>query len=239
MLKFMRRHATGFLIKALFGVIIIVFIFWGVGSFREREKVVAEVGPYKVYYTEYTETYNKFLNIYKILYKDSLDDSVLKSLKIKEKVMDELIDKYVMLINAKKMGIHVYEKELNDYITGINAFKRDGKFSQKVYEEILKRHNLDPKRFEEAERVSIITSRFINIIIDNGVFIKDDELWKAYVDEKGSVDMFYMTFDPKDYTDKVTITEKEIEDLYEKEKASFKNENTYRLKYMSLMKRLT
>lgn len=239
MLKFMRRHATGFLIKALFGVIIIVFIFWGVGSFREREKVVAEVGPYKIYYTEYTETYNRFLNIYKMLYKDSLDENVLKSLKIKEKVMDELTDKYVMLINAKKMGIHVYDKELNDYITGMNAFKRDGSFSQKLYEEILRRHNLDPKRFEEGERVSIIASRFMNILTDNGVFIKDDELWKAYVDEKGRVDMSYEVFDPKDYTGKVNITDKEVEDLYEKEKGSFKNENTYRLKYIVIDEKST
>ncbi len=232
MLRFMRRHATGFLIKALFGVIIVVFIFWGVGSFREREKVVAEVGPYKIYYTEYADTYNRFLNIYKMLYKDSLDENILKSLKIKEKVMDELTDKYVMLINAKEMGIHVYDKELNDYITGMNAFKRDGRFSQKVYEEILRRHNLDPKRFEEGERASIIASRFINIITDNGVFMTDNDLWKAYIDEKGKIELSYAVFDPKDYTGKVNITDKEIEELYEKEKQSFKNENAYRLKYI-------
>ena len=43
MLRFMRKYATGWLVKGLFGVIIIVFIFWGVGSFRDREKVIAEV----------------------------------------------------------------------------------------------------------------------------------------------------------------------------------------------------
>ncbi len=232
MLKFMRRHATGFMIKAIFGIIIIVFIFWGVGSFREREKIVAKVGGYKVYYTEYADTYNRFLNIYKMIYKDSLDENTMKSLKIKEKVMDELIDRYVILINAKKAGLKVYDRELNDYITGMNAFRRDGRFSQKAYEEILRRNNLDPKRFEEGERVSIITSRLINILIDNGVFIDNDEIWRAYVDEKGKIDMFYKVYDPKDYTGRVNITDKEIEELYEKEKNSFKNENAYRLKYI-------
>jgi len=232
MLKFMRKYATGFMIKAIFGIIIIVFIFWGVGSFREREKVVAEVGGYKIFYTEYADTYNRFLNIYRAIYKDNLDENILKNIKIKEKVMDELIDKYVMLINAKKVGLKVYDKELNDYITGMNAFKRDGRFSQKVYEEILRRNNIDPKRFEEGERISIITSRLINALIDNGVLVDNDELWKAYVDEKGKVDLFYRVYDPKEYTGKINITDKEIEDLYEKEKNSFKNENTYRLKYI-------
>jgi len=44
MLKFMRRHATGWMIKIMFSLIIIVFVFWGVGSFKEREKTVAQVG---------------------------------------------------------------------------------------------------------------------------------------------------------------------------------------------------
>lgn len=232
MLKFMRKHATGFLIKALFGIIIIVFIFWGVGSFREREKVVAEVGSYKIYFREYIETYNKFLNLYRMIYRDRLDENLLKSLKIKEKVMDELIDKYVLLINAKKLGVNVYEKELDEHIANINAFKRDGRFSQKTYEEILKRNNLDPKRFEEMERVSIITSRLVNIVTDNGVFMDDNDLWTAYIKEKGKVDLSYRVFDPADYKKNVTITDKEIEEVYEKEKGSYKNENSYRLKYI-------
>lgn len=234
MLRFMRKYATSFLIKALFAVIIIVFIFWGVGSFREKDKVVAEVGPYKIYYTEYVDTYKRFLNMYKMIYKDNLDENLLNSLKIKEKVMDDLIDKYIMLIVGKKMGINVSDRELNLHITSMNAFKRNGKFDQKLYEEQLKRYNLDLKRFEEGERVSLITSRLINILIDNGVFLSEEDLWKAYINEKGQVDLYYTIIDPDDYSGSITVTEKELEDTYEKEKGSFKGENSYRLKLIIL-----
>ncbi|HPU28938.1 MAG TPA: SurA N-terminal domain-containing protein [Syntrophorhabdaceae bacterium] len=234
MLKFMRKHATSFMIKALFAVIIIVFIFWGVGSFREKDKVVAEVGPYKIYYTEYAETYKRFLNMYKMIYKDNIDENLLNSLKIKEKVMDDLIERYVMLIIGKKMGIHVSDKELTEHITSLNAFKRNGKFDKKLYEEVLKRYNMDPKKFEEGERTSIITTKLINILIDNAVFLTDEDLWNAYKNEKGQVDLSYTIIDPVDFTGKVSISEKELEDIYEKDKAMLKGENTYRLKYIVL-----
>jgi peptidyl-prolyl cis-trans isomerase D len=53
MLKFMRKYATGYMVKAMFGLIIVVFVFWGVGSFRESERTIAEVGPYKISIIEY------------------------------------------------------------------------------------------------------------------------------------------------------------------------------------------
>ncbi|HPP06575.1 MAG TPA: SurA N-terminal domain-containing protein, partial [Syntrophorhabdaceae bacterium] len=234
MLRFMRKYATGYMIKALFAVIIIVFIFWGVGSFRGRDKVVAEVGPYKIYYTEYIETYKRFLNMYRMLYKDNLDENLLNSLKIKEKVVDDLIDRHIMLIVAEKMGLFVSDKELNEHITSMNAFKRNGKFDQKLYEEQLKRYNLDPKRFEEEERVSILTTRLINVLVDNGVFVTDEDLWRTFVNEKGQVDLSYTVINPDDYLSSVNVSEKELEEIYEKEKGYFKAENTYRLKLIIL-----
>lgn len=237
MLRFMRKHATSFMIKALFGVIIIVFIFWGVGTFRERDKVIAEVGPYKIYHTEYVETYRRLLNIYKMIYKENLDENLLNSLKLKEKAVDELIDKYILLITARKMGLKVYDKELNEHITSMNAFKRNGKFDQKLYEEQLRRYNLDPKKFEESERINILTARLMNVLIDNGIFLSEEELWKAYVNEKGQIDLYYTVIDPVDFLSTVKVSDKELEDLYEKEKASFRSENVYSLKYVVIDER--
>ena len=45
------------MIKGIFGLIIIVFIFWGVGGMHSGEKTVAEVGSHKVTMMEYQEAY--------------------------------------------------------------------------------------------------------------------------------------------------------------------------------------
>ena len=232
MLRFMRKYATGYLVKALFGIIIVVFMFWGVGSFRGGEKVVAEIGPHKVSIIEYQESYNRLLNFYRMLYKDRLDETVLNQLKIKEKAMDELVDKYVLLLKAKEVGLNVSDREFSEYIANIDAFKSDGKFSQNVYAEVLKRNNIDPKKFEESEKSRLLTSKLVNVLNDNSVFINENGTWTNYIEEKGKINLSYAQFDPAVFKDKVTVNDKELEDMYEKEKDRHKSENIYRLKYI-------
>jgi len=232
MLRFMRRYATGYLVKGLFGIIIVVFIFWGVGSFRGGEKVVAEVGSHKITIVEYQESYNRLFNFYKMIYKDRFDDTVVNQLKIKEKAMDELVDKYVLLTKAKEMGLGVSERDFSEYIANIDAFKRDGKFNQNVYAEILKRNNIDPKEFERSEKARLLTSKLINIINDNSVFVSDSDVWTSYTEVKGEINLSYVSFDPASFKDRVSVNDKEVEDVYEKEKDRHKSENVYRLKYI-------
>jgi len=232
MLRFMRKYATGYLVKSLFGIIIIVFIFWGVGSFRNREKVVAKVGPYKISIVEYQESYNRLLNFYRMLYKERLDEALLAQLKIKEKAMDEIVDRYILLIKAKEMGIDVSDKEYAEYIANIDAFKREGKFSKSAYIEVLKRNNIDPKKFEESERIRLLTTKLVTIISDNSTLTSESDAWNSYIKERGKVNLSYVQFDPASFRDKVILNEKEIEDIYAKEKDRYKSENTYRLKYI-------
>ncbi len=239
MLRFMRKYATGYLVKALFGVIILVFIFWGVGSFKGGEKVIAEVGPHKISYEEYQEAYKNIFNTYKFMYKDKFDENLLKELKIKEKVMDEIISKHLLSLKAKDMGIRVSDAEFNEYIRNMNAFKRDGKFSEKTYIEILKRSGIDPNKFEESEKTALTVMKLTNIINDNGIFIDEADLWASYIKEKGMVNLSYIRVDPSEYMNKVNVDEKELENMYEKEKGAFKGENLYRLKYIVIDEKST
>jgi hypothetical protein len=229
MLRFMRKYATGYLIKALFGVIILVFVFWGVGRIREGETVVAEVGPYKVSMTEYRDTYNRMRNMYRTLLKDKFDEQALN---IKERAMNDLVDKHLMSIMARRLGMAVSDAEFLAYIHGIDAFKQDGKFSQTLYKEILKREGMDPKEFKKQQQMALLSTKVMNLIRDNGVFLDDKGVWSAYVKEKGKVNLFYVEIDPSLFKLRVTVDDAEADGLYEKEKGTHKGEDIYRLKYL-------
>ncbi len=232
MLRFMRKYATGYLVKALFGLIIVVFIFWGVGSFKERDKVVAEVGPYKVSIMEYHESYKKLLNLYRMILKDKMDDAALKELNIREKAMDQVVDRYLLLGAAKDLGFTMSDAEFDTYLASVDAFKVDGKFSPRLYAEMLKRNGLDAKQFEAQEKVTLLTSRAGAVMRDNAVALGEDELWSAYVQERGMVNLGYLEIDPADYRKNVTVDEKEVEGIYEKEKGQYRTERRYRLAYL-------
>jgi hypothetical protein len=232
MLRFMRRHATGYMVKIIFGAIIVVFIFWGVGSFREREKVVAEVGSYKIYFAEYQEEYNRMLNLYKILYKDRLDETMLRELRLNEKAIDELVNRYLLLIKAEEIGIGVSGAEFTRHIQGIEMFKRGGKFSPEVYMEVLRRNNIDPKRFEVSERQMLAISKLIRIINDNCTFISESDAWLSYTKENGSINLLFVEFDPVRFRSMVKVDERELMERYEREKGQYKGENLYSLAYI-------
>ncbi|MBA4416934.1 MAG: hypothetical protein C0392_03340 [Syntrophus sp. (in: bacteria)] len=234
MLKFMRKYATGYMVKAIFGLIIVVFIFWGVGGLKDGDKTVAEVGPYSISMAEYQETYNRSLNMYRLILKDKLDENTLKGLKLKERTMDDLVGRYLLLLKAKELGLTVSDEEYRTYLDSIEAFKSDGKFNKKLFSEALKRNGMDPNRFEESEKIAILNQKMVNLIKDNGVIINDGQAWKGYVKARGKVDLAYMVFDPADYRKKVDVSDRELQDLYEKEKGSYIGENRYQLKYITI-----
>lgn len=232
MLRFLRTKATSFFIKALFGMIIVVFVFWGIGTFRAREKVVAEIGKYRIYHSEYYEEYRRLLEFYRNLLKEKFDDETLKNLKIKEKAMENILDRYLLLLIADKIGVDVSDTEYTEYIEGIEAFKKEGRFDKKRFLEVLKRNNIDPKDFERKERISLRIAKLSEILKDLSVSLNENDVWEEYKRENGMVRFKYSVFSPEDFKEKIRIDERELENRYEKEKEIHVSETVYQLKYI-------
>lgn len=231
MLKLMRKHASSWMIKVLLWGIIIVFVgAYGYGTLSEKEKPVAQIGPYKVYPREYQEAYDKQKDFYKMLTKGEFDEKMLKDLK--ERVLEGLVDKYVLLVKAKELGITVSDGEFTDFLNSVEAFKRDGKFNEEQYLAALRSQKLDPEKFEESWKGDKTIQKVAAVILDTGTFFSESDVWAGYVREKGKVNLSYALFDPSAFRDKVNISEKELLDLYEREKGAYKAENTYRFKVL-------
>ena len=228
MLKFMRKHASGWMIKVMLWGIIVVFVgAFGVGTLSQKEKPIAEIGDYKISPREYREAFNKQRDFYKMLMKTELDEKMLKDLK--EQVLEDLVNKYVLLIKATELGIKVSDGEFEDFLNSIEAFKKDGKFNEEQYRAVLRSHNLDPEKFEGTWKRERTAQKVTAIIQDTGNFFNESDVWAGYVREKGKVNLVYTTFDPSAFRDKVNVSEKELLDLYERQKSAYKAENTYRL----------
>jgi peptidyl-prolyl cis-trans isomerase D len=231
MLKFMRKYARSYLIKIIFAVIIIVFIFYfGAGSLREKETKIAEVGSFDILYPEYYEAYNKELEMFRQLYRDKFDEKMAAELK--DKVLQDIVNKYILLVEAKKLGITVSDQEFADLLGSIEAFKKDGKFDKDRYVAVLRQNKIEPDQFERSEKTTLLIRKVVSIVRDTGAPVTDADIWAGYVREKGKVDLNYSRFSPSAYKDKITVTEKELNDVYDKEKDRFRGENTYRLKYI-------
>jgi len=164
MLRVMRKHAKYFYV--LFFVVILSFVFWGVGTVdrTDRSDVLAEVGKYKITTEEYWRTYDRVFRFYREIYKDKLDEEMEKKLNLKENVLDSMINEHVLLIAAKEAGIGITDEELQEAITHEPAFMRDGVFDKEVYLNRLRLSRITPEEFERSKRQELTLQKMRRLI---------------------------------------------------------------------------
>ncbi|MCJ7615950.1 MAG: SurA N-terminal domain-containing protein, partial [Desulfobacterales bacterium] len=128
MLRFLRQSATSWLIKIILGAIVVVFVFWGVGSFRsQRKDRVALVNGETITSEEYRGAYNNIIEQLRQRLGNNLNDDMIKMLNVKSQALDMLIDKKLMLQEATKFNLRVADNEIAAAIRQIEAFQTDGK----------------------------------------------------------------------------------------------------------------
>jgi hypothetical protein len=190
MLKMMRHHAKYFYV--LFFIVILSFIFWGVGTVDKTSSggIVAEVGKYKITQEEYYRAYDNAFKFYRDLYKEKFDEEMQKKLNLKDKVLDTLISKRILLIAAAENGIKVSDEELNDAITREAAFMKNGVFDNQVYQNTLRLSRISPEEYEAMKREELTATRMSRLIelsaypavADLGNLSGDDQTMKALKD---------------------------------------------------------
>jgi peptidyl-prolyl cis-trans isomerase D len=164
MLKMMRHHAKYFYV--LFFIVILSFLFWGVGTVDKTSSggIVAEVGKQKITQEEYYRAYDNAFKFYKDLYKEKFDEEMQKKLKLKDTVLDSLISNRVLLLAAAENGIKVSDEELNEAITNEPAFMRNGVFDSEVYQKTLRLSRITPEIYEPMKRQELVITKMTRLI---------------------------------------------------------------------------
>jgi hypothetical protein len=164
MLRAMRKHAKYFYV--LFFIVILSFIFWGIGRVDKQggSNIVAEVGKYKITTEEYWKNYENIYNFYREIYRDKFDEEMEKKMKLREKVLDSLIDDKVILLAAKETGFSVSNDELHEAITHEPAFMRDGVFDKNVYLNRLRLNRITVEEYENAKRQELTLMKMKRLI---------------------------------------------------------------------------
>ncbi len=159
MLKAMRKHARYFYV--LFFIVILTFIFWGVGTVDKTggKEILAEVGKYRITTEDYWRTYDRVYRFYKEIYKDQFDEEMEKKMNLKDNVLNSMINERVLLTAAQKAGIAVSDEELQDSIARESAFMKNGVFDKDVYVNRLRLNRITPEEFERSQKQELILSK--------------------------------------------------------------------------------
>ena len=214
----MRRHARSWLIKAAFVVIIIVFIFWGVGSFRTRRiPVLAYVNDEPIYYPQFITLYRQVIENYRRRFKNFNEDWI-KKLNLKQTVLNQLIERKLLMQEAKKAGLIVTDMELAQTIH--HLFQKEGQFDYKWYKEVLARYHYTPEEFENSIREDLIISKLIDMI-QNLAHVSEAEAYETYRWLNQKINLDFMVFDPKDFKKGIKTKKTAIKKYFEDHKKDY------------------
>ena len=201
MLSLMRKYATTWLIKIILGAIVVVFVFWGVGSYRaQRSSRVALVNGETITVEEYREVYNNIIEQLRKSFGNRLSDDILKSFQPKNRAIEQLISQRLLLQEAKKLNFSVSEDELSNSIRNIKAFQIAGVFDTRLYQRVLNSNRLTPEMFERSQKRSMLTEK-LRSLIDDSAKVSDAEAREWFKWNNTSVKINYVVFEPDRYAD--------------------------------------
>lgn len=179
MIKTLRKNAKYFYF--LFFLVIITFVFWGVGTVdKPKVDYVAEVEGEKIYADKFWRNYEEIRRFYREIFKEKADE-MEKGLK--ERVLEDLINEEVLLWLAKKYDIEATEREIQDAIVNDPRFMRNGVFQKDIYFQILKLNRLNPAQYEASLKRNITIGKTLQVIASSKgeSEISDEAYIKAYL----------------------------------------------------------
>lgn len=210
MLSLMRKHAGSWLIKVILGVIVVVFVFWGVGSYRARkESQIAMVNGEAIAVEAYRNAYRQLEEQYRQQFGDAMNQDLLKSLNLKEQALDQLINRRLVLQEAERLGLRVSEDELVQAIQRIPAFGENGRFDSRRYQRMLALNRMTAEMFEAGMREELLVEKMQNIILGS-VKVSEAEALERFSWQERQVNVRYAAFKPSDYQD-VDISPEAVE----------------------------
>jgi peptidyl-prolyl cis-trans isomerase D len=233
MLKYMRTHATSWFIKVIIGAIIVVFILFYGGQRQERKKtIVATVGDHTITIAEFDRTYQEVFAYYTRVFGQQLSPDLLKGLNIKQQVLDQLINTAIIQQGIQQIGFRVTEEEALDAIRENPVFQRDGHFDRNLYERFLATRGLDHAKFLPMMQKDLTNQRMLSLIGDTGVIITEAEAAELYLLENEQINLSYVKISPQAFTDRVTVTQDDLEGYYAEHSEEFRTPPQVKIRYL-------
>jgi len=233
-LDIMRREKKKFLMVLLIPLIfgLVAYLIPGMpggvwGSSGLGRATIAEVSGAEISTSEFLAAYQRFVRNSQF----PVDKQFLKTLQIDRQILNNLIQREVMLNEAKRLGLDATSNDIQHRILALPYFQDNGNFAFARYQAILEQNGLTIQQFEDNVREEIIQEKLRNLITDS-VMVSEKELEEEYHNRNDKAKIAYVTFEPTKYSAAVTISDPDIKAYYDLHKESYRVGDQRKAKYL-------
>ena len=234
MLNLFRKHATSWLIKVALFLIVIVFVFWGGYSYKTRQQgQIARIGEHYISIREYDQAYKQLQEMYKRQFGPSFSEDLVKQLgvNLKQQALDSVIERYVMLDAAQRMGFSASDAEIQQRVLSYQVFLNDGKFDQQRYALILRQNHMTPEAFERQLGEEMAAQKLRDFIKRRAV-VTEGEIYAEFQYNSTQVQLGYVPFTPKSLEDQVVMDASAIQKFFDEKKEGYRDPEKRQIPYV-------
>jgi len=232
-----REMSQGTVAKILLSLIIIPFALFGVDYYFKSggsSDAIAKVEGKPITQQQFNLVLQQQLSELKeSMGANAPDSAQLNNPQMRLAVLQKLIDQTVVEHSAKASGLVVSDQLIAERIAAIEAFKKDGKFSQSIYEQLLKARGMTPVRFEQDLRNEMALQMFQEGVLNSSVVSQvSQDAWVKLASQTREISV--ASISPDAYINKVSIDDQAVRAWYDSHIDQYRNPERVQLQYVVL-----
>jgi peptidyl-prolyl cis-trans isomerase D len=215
MLDILRSKSRSVLTYVLFGIIIVVFVVsFGPGSQGCQveglsQTSAVEVDGYVVAPADYEEAYGNLFRNYQARMGQTFTRELADQLGLRNVAMNQLVDRVLVVQEAKRRGLRVTPDEVNRVVWAIPSFQTDGKFDIELYRRAVRQAYGSESRFEERLVDDLLYTKMLALIRE-GALVPEEEIRAAWMADADRVDLEFVRFPLSAARKEAKVTDAEV-----------------------------
>lgn len=234
MLDIFRDKAQSFGVKLIFGIIIAVFVFWGMGNVNKAPvSALAVVNGSSVTVQDFNKLFQRTVEEQRKKTPDIVSDPA-KFKTFKQQVLNQVIMARLLQQEAARIGLVVTPHELKRMLAGFPVFQdASGKFDPEVYKRVVASQGMTQGEFEAERSAQLLQEKLIQgVAMSADVSEAEARTIYNFSLEKRKAE--YALFSAADYTKDVVVSDEDVNQYYANNKESFKTPTKVNLEFLRL-----
>jgi len=224
MLDGMRQHASSWIIKVIFAIIIAVFVLaFGSGTMSNRASggaVLAYVDETPILIKNFNMEYQRAIEGVR-RQNPGVSADALETPAFKQQVLNRMVNETLLASEVQRLGITVSKDEVRSRILQYQVFRnKDNAFDQEIYKQVLRSQHITPGVFEADIRRQLSQEKLFKYL-NLGATVSEKDAYELFKFQAQTARVEYQLLNWRDFADKVTPSDDEIEAYYKEHSASF------------------
>lgn len=206
-------------------MVLFVFAQWGGGgqiSGTGMADSAAEVGGERITIGEFQRAYEQTETQYRQAFGEQFTEETARQLQLPLIVLGQLVDRQILLEEARRAGLRVTDEELRRAILEFPAFQDpDGDWAgEENYRQVLRASGYSVEGFQEALRADLLIDK-LRTTVERSIFVPDAEVEKSYRRQRERASIRHVELTGAD-AEVEPPTEAEVAAYYEEHRESFR-----------------